>query len=149
MRLLGDIAMPDSLTASDTPRGIVQLLGNPFTLLGARIMVTAPFIVGGLTKLLDWQAGVAEMEHVGLHPAVLFNAAALCTQLLGSALIIVNRWVWLGAGALGVFTVWATYLAHRFWDFSGPERFAQMNSFFEHWTIVASFILVSVLSFRK
>lgn len=63
--------------------------------------------------------------------------------------MIANKWVWLGAGALGVFTVWATLLAHRFWDFSGDARTMQLNSFFEHWTISAAFILGAVVGLRK
>jgi transmembrane protein len=150
--MLGNLTMHNLLNPvnkDNTPRCISDLLDNGVTLLIARILVTAPFIAGGLTKLLDWNAGVVEMTHVGLHPAWIFNLAALATQLIGSALIILNRQVWLGAGALGVFTVWATLLAHRFWEFTGPEQMMQMNSFFEHWTICSAFILVTVAGFRR
>jgi transmembrane protein len=150
--LLGGVAVAsnrNTLEQKRTPHLIAGLLDNPVTLLIARIMVTAPFIAGGLTKLFDWQAGVAEMIHVGLHPPWVFNVAALATQLIGSALIILNHRVWLGAGALGVFSVWATLLAHRFWEFTGAERMMQMNSFFEHWTISAAFILVTVVGLRN
>ena len=57
LRLLGGIAMsalPTTLNRAETPRVIIRLLDNPATPLIARIMVTAPFIVGGLTKLVDW-----------------------------------------------------------------------------------------------
>src|SRR5271170_6436778 len=93
MLLLGDLAMDTIVTTvrkHTTPRFIIGLLDNSVTLLMARIMVTAPFIAGGLTKVFDWHGGVAEMTHVGLHPAWAFNVAALGTQLIGSALIIVN-----------------------------------------------------------
>jgi hypothetical protein len=40
------------------------------------------------------------------------------------------RCEWLGGGALGVLTIWAILLAHPFWQFTGPERTMQMNSFF-------------------
>jgi transmembrane protein len=149
LRLLGNLAMNIALRSDSAPTDIILLLNSRVVLLIARIMVTAPFIVGGLTKLLNWQAGVAEMAHVGLYPASFFNALTFCTQLIGSALVIANRWTWLGAGALGIFTLWATYLAHRFWDYTGDERFMQMNSFFEHWTIAAAFILVAAMSFRN
>ena len=99
-------------------------------------------------KLLDWQAGEAEMEHTGLHPAWIFNLASLLTELGGSALIILNRQIWLGAGALGVFTVLATLLAHRFWDLSGEARMMQFNTFLEHATISAAFILIVVVQLR-
>ncbi len=88
------------------------------------------------------------MAGVGLHPAWAFNLAALLTELAGSALIVLNRAVWIGAGALGVFTVLATFLAHRFWDLSGAARTMQLNSFLEHATISATFIFVSVVSLK-
>ena len=142
-------AIPNPSCAHDTPSPIARLLDNAITLLVARVAVTLPFLVGGFSKLFDWQRGEAEMLHVGLHPAWAFNLASLLTQLIGSALVIANRRVWLGAGALGVFTVIATLLAHRFWDLSGDARMMQMNSFFEHWTICAAFILVTVVRIRR
>jgi hypothetical protein len=39
---------------------------------------------------------------------------------------------WLGAGFLGVFTLMATFVANRFWEMGGHERFMAANSFFEH-----------------
>ncbi len=89
------------------------------------------------------------MLHFGLHPAWLFNLASLVTQLAASLLLILNRRVWLAAGALGVFTVTATLLAHRFWEFTGPERIGQQNSFLEHWAICAGFVLVTVVALRE
>ena len=136
-------------SASPPPRLVVGALDNPATLLLARFCLALPFLVAGLFKLINWQAGVHEMEQVGLNPAWAFNLAALATELGGSALIILDRKTWLGAGALGVFTVTSTFLAHRFWESSGEARIAQMNGFFEHAAIGAAFILVSVVSFRR
>jgi transmembrane protein len=131
-----------------TPTWVERLLDNPLTLFIARVWVISPFLVSGLGKLLDWHSGEAEMLHVGLHPAWLFNTAALITELGGSFLIVFNRKVWLGAGALGVFTVLTIFLAHRFWELSGTSRVMELNSFFEHWTISAAFILVTVVAIR-
>lgn len=133
---------------SDTPAAVAAVLGHPATLLFARFCVALPFLAAGLIKLFDWDAGVAEMARTGLHPAAAFNAAALITELGGSVLVILNRRIWLGAGALGIFTVLSTFLAHRFWDLSGPERTMQFNSFLEHVTIAAAFILVVVVGLR-
>jgi transmembrane protein len=130
------------------PSWVIELLDNPLTLLVARFGIVAPFLTSGLFKLFDWHAGEAEMLQVGLHPAWLFNGAALLTELGGSALIVLNRQVWLGAGALGVFTALTIGLAHRFWDLAGAARMMQLNSFMEHLTICAAFILLAVLDIR-
>ncbi len=142
------IIKSDRLAFGDTPPIVVEMLDNPVTLFVARFFVTLPFLAAGLMKLLFWQPGVAEMAHVGLHPAWFFNIAALATELGGSAVILLNRYTWVGAGALGVFTVLTTFLAHRFWNFTGAEYTAQLNSFLEHATISAAFILVVVVGLR-
>jgi transmembrane protein len=134
--------------STDAPEAIVRLLDNALTLLVARVCVTLPFLEAGIIKLMDWQAGEAEMLRSGLHPAWVFNLASLVTELGGSVLIIINRKTWLGAGALGIFTVIATFLAHRFWDLSGQARIMQLNTFLEHATISAAFILVVVVGLR-
>ncbi|HEY0235030.1 MAG TPA: DoxX family membrane protein [Afipia sp.] len=54
-------------------------------------LLTFPFWGSGLSKLIDFSGGTAEMAGFGLKPAVLFNAFVLVTQLLGSAAIILNR----------------------------------------------------------
>jgi len=133
----------------DTPAPIARLLDHPCTLLVTRICVTLPFLIAGIFKLTDWSSGVAEMESVGLRPAGLFNLLTLVTELGGSTLVIIDRRTWLGAGALGVFTVLTTFLAHRYWEFEGAARLQQFNSFLEHVTIAAAFILVTVLSVRS
>ncbi|MGB6307587.1 MAG: DoxX family protein [Steroidobacteraceae bacterium] len=149
MRVLGDMTAPSARSASsEAPSMVACLLDNPVTLVLARVFIILPFLVSGLTRIFDWQAGVAEMLKVGLHPAWAFNAAVLLTQLGGSLLIITNRKLWLGAGALGVFTVLTNFIAHRFWEFSGDARAAQLNSFLEHWTMSAAFILVVVVNLR-
>jgi transmembrane protein len=141
--------MTETTTSEIAPKTVATLLDNPTTLLFARFCLALPFLVGGLAKLLYWSDGVAEMERVGLAPAWAFNLAALATQLVGSALVILDRKTWLGAGALGVFTVVATFLDHRFWELNSAARMAQMNAFLEHAAIGAGFILVSVVSLRR
>jgi transmembrane protein len=133
----------------ETPDLVARMLDNPATLLFTRICVTLPFFVSGLMKLFDWQGGEAEMLRAGLHPSWLFNLAAFVTELGGSALVILDRKTWLGAGALGIFTLLATFMAHRFWEVTGEEaRIMQLNSFLEHATISAAFILVVVVGLR-
>ena len=77
---------------------------------------------------------------------VAINILTATVQILGSALVILNRWTWLGAGALGVFTALTILLVHNFWAQSGPE--AMVHFFFaaEHVTVLGGLILVAILS---
>jgi uncharacterized membrane protein YphA (DoxX/SURF4 family) len=49
----------------------------------------------------------------------------------------------MGALALAGFTLLATFIANRFWEMAGPERFMSANSFFEHLGLVGGFLLVA------
>src|SRR5947209_6833783 len=139
-------AMPPAhviLEQMDRPIGLI--LQAPATAAAARIVLSLPFWWSGLSKLLDFSGGTAEMAALRLEPAWLFNALTILVQLGGSLLVILNLRTWLGAGALGVFTALATVMAHRFWTLDGIDRVRELNAFLEHLAIIAGFVLVAIL----
>jgi uncharacterized membrane protein YphA (DoxX/SURF4 family) len=136
------------LAKTDTPRWVVAILSWPWLLPVIRIALTSAFLIGGIQKLVDFPGAVAEQAHFGLQPAWLWATAAIIVELGGSALIIIGRWVWLGAGGLGVLTAVAMFIANNFWTMTGHDRFMALNSFFEHLGLIAGFVLVTVLSVR-
>ena len=101
-------------TLEPVDRLIGLILQAPAIAAAARIVLCLPVWWSGLSKLLDFSGGTAEMAALGLEPAWLFNALTILVQLGGSLLVILNRWTWLGAGALGMFSALATVMAHRF-----------------------------------
>lgn len=125
--------------------------GNPVSVITsatwfgylARIVLTFMFWASGLAKLIDFQGGVAEMSQFGLEPAVLFNIATIITQLGGSALIILNRWTWLGAGALAVFTALTIPIVHTFWAMEEPIRTIEFYVVMEHITVIGALMVVA------
>jgi uncharacterized membrane protein YphA (DoxX/SURF4 family) len=130
-------------TKTDTPRWITAILSWSWVLPISRIALISAFLIGGIQKLVDFPAAVAEQAHFGLQPAWLWAAAAIVVELGGSALVIFGRWVWLGAGALGVLTAVAMLTA------IGQDRFMATNAFFEHLGLVAGLVLISLLSLRE
>lgn len=132
-----------------TPRLITALLDWPGSWLVARLALTSPYVIGGLAKLADWQGAVAEQAHFGLQPAAVFAVLTIAAELMGPALIIADRLVWLGAGMLGVFTVLAALIANAFWTMSGPDRFMATNAFFEHLGLAGGFVLIAIVSHRQ
>lgn len=125
------------------PRMIGSILGNSWFGYVARTMLTFMFWMSGLAKLIDFSGGMAEMRHFGLEPAALFNIATIVVQLGGSALIILNRWTWLGAGALAVFTVLTIPLVHHFWSMEEPLRTLEFYVAMEHLTVVGGLMVVA------
>ncbi len=128
------------------PGWVDAILDWRWTWLLARIALTGPFIVGAAMKLSDLHGAVLEQEHFGLHPGLPWALATITVEVTGPLLIIVRRWVWLGAGMLGIFTGLANLLANRFWAMQGAARFAATNGFFEHIAIIAGFILAALVA---
>ncbi len=134
---------------TDTPRWIAAILSLRWLLPISRVALVSAFLIGGIQKLIDFPAAVAEQAHFGLQPAWLWAATAIVVELGGSALLIFGRWVWLGAGGLGVLTAVAMLTANNFWAKIGPDRFMATNAFFEHLGLIAGLVLISLLSLRE
>ncbi|TCL67165.1 DoxX family protein [Rhizobium sp. BK251] len=127
---------------------IENLLASRAYGIVARVILTFVFWSSGLAKLIDFGGAVAEMERFGVTPAVPMAVAVIMVQLGGSALVISGRFVWLGAGALGVFTALTIPIAHAFWTMTGEMAFLEMMFVFEHVTVIGGLMVVAILSER-
>ncbi len=122
-----------------TPAGVRTGLVHWLALLA----LCGAYIQGGLVKAFDFAGAVGEMNHFGLAPAAPLAAVVIALELGATLLILTGRWRWLGALLLAVFTLGATFVANRYWEASGHDRFMQMNAFFEHLGLVGAFVLVA------
>jgi transmembrane protein len=114
--------------------------------LGASAL-TYVFWWSGLTKLWDFTGAQEEMVQFGLNPAVLFAAVTIGVQLGGSALVIFDRnFAWLGAGALGGFTLATIPIAHRHWTMEGLAAILNKALVQEHFSVIGGLILAAILA---
>lgn len=132
------------------PRGpVAAILDAPVTFVLARLALISAYALGGVVKALDFPAAVAEQAHFGLSPPALFAGLTIVVELLGSALVMTHRWVWLGAGMLGVFTGLAAITANAFWTLpDGPARFMATNAFVEHIGLIGGLVVTAVVAHR-
>ena len=138
MKLLDRLARAVKPLVATRPVHFIALLG-----------LCAAYIQGGFTKLFDFNAAVAETQSFGLPFAAAATTATIVTELAGSALILTGIYRWLGALWLAGFTLFATFVANRFWEMQPPQRFMVENSFFEHLGLIGGFLLVAWLDLRK
>lgn len=132
-----------------TPAAIKSILENNVVLFAARIFLTLPFWGSGFGKLADFQGAVAEFAHFNIEPAVPLVVLTIIVQLGGSALVILNRWSWLGAGALGVFTALTIPLVHHFWDMEGEGALHAFYTATEHIGMIGGLMISAILSVRQ
>lgn len=127
-----------------TPAFVGTIVDHRLTWFLARLALVGAYLLGGIVKLADWSAAVAEQTHFGMTPPAIWAAVTIAVELIGPLLILSGRLVWLGAGMLGVFTLLAAITANAFWTMpAGAMRFAATNAFFEHLGLVGGFILVA------
>jgi uncharacterized membrane protein YphA (DoxX/SURF4 family) len=113
----------------------------------ALLALCAAYLQGGIDKLLDFPAAIAEMQHFGLSPAPLFAAAVIAMELSACALILFTRGRLrlCSALVLAAFTLTANLLANAFWNAPPAQRQMMANGFFEHIGLAGSFVLVALL----
>ena len=109
----------------------------------ALLLLCAAYLQGGLNKLLDFGSAVGEMQHFGLQPAAPLAVLVIGGELGAAAMVLSGRLRWLGAAWLALFTVAASFIANRYWEMEGMERFMAANSFYEHLGLAGGFLLVA------
>lgn len=127
-----------------------RVINAPATRSIALLALCAAYIQGPLTKIFDFPGALAEMDHFGLHPASFFAVAVIVFELSASAMVVTGFMRWLGALALGGFTIAATLIALRFWEMApGMERAMATNAFFEHLGLAGAFVIVAAIDLTK
>lgn len=123
-----------------------KTLDSRWLWLVARILLALVFLSSGLAKLLDFQGGLAEMRAAGLEPEWLFNIATITVLLGGSMLLLLDRALWLGTGALAVFLLLTIFVVHHFWAL--PEAQAKTAMFWalEHISLIGGLVAAAIAS---
>ena len=129
---------------TDMPRVIAAILDSGVCWFVTRLVLTFVFWGAGLGHIADFQASAAELKALRIEPAPLMNVLLIVTLLLGSLLILLDRWLWLGAGILSGFLVVAIVLAHPFWTMVEPARTEHFRVATEHVSLIGGFMALAV-----
>ena len=135
-----------STNAQRNPHRIAALLAQRWLPLVVRTALVSAYVIGGVAKLANFHGAVLEQRHFGLHPGWLWAALAIVVELGGSACVIANRFVWLGAGGLGALTAVAMLVANDFWNLTGDAHVFASNGFFEHLGLIAALVMATCLA---
>ena len=129
-----------------TPRFIDDILKSDWLWHASRLLIAFMYWYAGIGFALDFQGAQQAMASAGIQPLWLVAALTILVEIGGSLLIILDRMVWLGAGALGVFTILTIPLVHHFWTMTGMEALQARLESEEHLTVIGGLIIVSILS---
>lgn len=123
-----------------------NILDRHWLLVAGRVAITFMYWFAGIGFLLNFPAAAEMIRGYGLEPAAWIAALMIFVLLVGSALVIEGRLVWLGAGMLGVFTLSTIPTIHHFWTMTGTAAVENRLESEEHLTVIGGLILASILA---
>ena len=117
---------------------------NPTMLtLAGRLLLAELFLVAGVRKVLMFAGSAAYFTKLGFPAPEAMTVLAIVVEIGGALLLIVGwkaRWA---ALLLALFTVIATFMAHRFWEFDAAAYANQLNHFLKNAAIVGGLLFVA------
>ncbi len=129
-----------------TPKLIDDILKSDWLWHLSRVIITFMYWYAGIGFALNFGGAQQAMASTGIQPLWFVAALTILVEVGGSLLIIFDRLVWLGAGALGVFTLLTIPLVHHFWNMAEPAATSARLESEEHLTVVGGLIILSILS---
>jgi uncharacterized membrane protein YphA (DoxX/SURF4 family) len=137
------------MNGQTTPQFVQAILEWQWTWPIARFALVVFYLVSGLSKIADFRGAVAEMVEARMPAPAAMALLSIFVELTGSVLVLIDRWVWLGAGMLGVFTAIGAVTAHAFWKVSGRARVEAIAVFLMHLGLIAAFVLCALVAERE
>jgi len=137
------------MNGQTTPQFVQAILEWQWTWPIARFALVVYYLVSGLSKIANFRGAVAEMAQADMPAPAAMALLTIFVELAGSALVLIGRWVWLGAGMLGVFTAIGAVTAHAFWKVSGRARIQAITVFLMHIGLIAAFVLCAFIAERE
>lgn len=118
-------------------------LGDLLMLIG-RIAIGQLYVVSGYGKITALSVFAAGLTKDGVPaPDVMAVIGASVEFFGGLALVLGLKTRWAGA-LLVLFTIFATLLRHRYWEFEPPLRGGQYGNFYKNITITGGLLFVVV-----
>ena len=112
--------------------------------LVGRILLASLFLVAGIRKLMAPAASAGYFAKLGFPMTDVLVWVVIAVEIGGALLLILGwktRWA---AYALALFTLIASFAAHRFWEISDAGQYAnQMNHFLKNMAIVGGMLILA------
>lgn len=119
-------------------------LKSPLVVVG-RVLLALMFILAGLSKLTNIAGTAGYIASGGLPAPMLLAVVVGLLELLGGIAIAVGfhaRWA---ALALGLFTLLASVLFHRYWAVPADQAMVQQLMFMKNLSVAGGMFIVAAL----
>ena len=113
-------------------------------LLG-RILLSAIFIISGVSKLFNWATTSQFMAMHGVPMPSLFLLGAILIEIVGGLSLLLGFRARQGAALLFLYLIPVTLIFHDFWALGGADRQMQMINFLKNISIMGGLLEVVAL----
>ena len=114
-----------------------------FLLAVGRVALVAIFVWSAYGKLTGLPGFTNMLASKGVPQAALVAPLAALVEIAGAVMVIIGFKTRYAAAALMVFTAVALYIAHDFWNLSGPARNTQMIQAWKNLSIIGGLLVLA------
>ena len=111
--------------------------------LVGRILLALLFLIAGSRKLMAPAASAGYFAKLGFPMTDVLVWVVIAVEIGAAVLLIVGWKTHWAAWALALFTLIATFAAHRFWEFDAAQYANQMNHFLKNLAIVGGLAILA------
>jgi putative oxidoreductase len=124
---------------------MIDSFKTPLVVVG-RILIALMFILAGYGKLTNIAGTAGYIASAGLPMASVLAVVVGLLELVGGIAIVIGfqtRWA---ALALGLFTLAASVLFHKFWAVAADQAFVQQLMFMKNLSVAGGLFFVAAMS---
>lgn len=111
-----------------------------------RWLLVSLFLLGGVNKLMTYDAVATRMTEAGLSPASILLPMTIAFELSSSILVGIGRRLAAPAAfALAAFTLATNAFFHRFWQLDGGIAVLELSLFFKNVAIAGGLLLLGAM----
>ena len=123
---------------------MIDSFKTPLVLVG-RVLLALMFIYAGFGKLTNLEGTAGYIASGGLPMASVLAVVVGLLELLGGLAIAVGLQARWAALALGLFTLAASVLFHKFWAVPAQQAFVQQLMFMKNLSVAGGLFIVAAL----
>jgi putative oxidoreductase len=114
-------------------------------ILAARLLIGSIFVQSGWSKLLNYGDSVNSLVHRGVPEFFAYLAPAV--EFFSGVAVILGLFTVPAAAFMLLFTIAASLVAHRFWEYTDPGQYRmQSTNFWKNISMMGGMILLFVTS---
>ena len=107
-----------------------------------RTLLVIVFLLSGVNKVFNWDGTAGYMASVGMPMIPVFLIGAIVLEIGGSLSVILGFKARLGALALIVFTIPATFIFHAYWAVDPAQMQLQQIMFMKNLGLIGGLLMV-------